>query len=313
MQLLKLFRPRPPRGTVLGDMSRAGHFGPLASIYPFTTENLAGYLPGLSLQGKRVLTVSASGDHVLNAWMFGAKDVQAFDLNLASRHYTELKLAALQTLDRRAFIDFFTREGDDPLCMGRYQKMRGRLGEDARAFWDRVYAEAGRGDRLRRSALFKHYPSKEAQWQRYNPYLQSDEGYALARANAAGKPLDWVQADVSALPRLTRGPFDVVLLSNVADYTPKGELPAYGRMMEALGERLAPRGTVVAAYVYTGPKHSRTLGKVREIDDPALRRQALDVPGWRYLERELPGAELGMRDRVVLLTKPGAANELGQA
>ena len=42
-------------------------------VYPFTTENIAGYFSSLNMHNKSVLTVGSSLDQAFNALIFGAK------------------------------------------------------------------------------------------------------------------------------------------------------------------------------------------------------------------------------------------------
>lgn len=42
-------------------------------IYPFTTENIQGYMKNLDMEGKTVLTVGSSLDQAYNALALGAK------------------------------------------------------------------------------------------------------------------------------------------------------------------------------------------------------------------------------------------------
>ena len=46
-----------------------------SSIYPFTTENIAGYMSELDLKGKKVITVTGSTDHIINAIVCGTTDI----------------------------------------------------------------------------------------------------------------------------------------------------------------------------------------------------------------------------------------------
>ena len=72
----------------------------------FTTENIAGYYKYLDFSNKNVLTVSASGDHIINAFYKGAQQVCGFDINYLSLLYTELKLVALLNLEYKEFLQF---------------------------------------------------------------------------------------------------------------------------------------------------------------------------------------------------------------
>lgn len=76
-------------------------------IYPFTNENISAYYKNIDFENKEVLTVVGSGDHILNAFLDGAKSVDAFDINPLAKHYTELKIAAIKTFDLKDYILFF--------------------------------------------------------------------------------------------------------------------------------------------------------------------------------------------------------------
>lgn len=42
-----------------------------SKLYPFTTENIAGYIDNFNLKNKSLLTVGSSGDQVINAALKG--------------------------------------------------------------------------------------------------------------------------------------------------------------------------------------------------------------------------------------------------
>ena len=50
-------------------------------LYPFTTENLSGYVSKLNVKNKDVLTVTGSSDQMFNLIFLGAKSFSNFDLN----------------------------------------------------------------------------------------------------------------------------------------------------------------------------------------------------------------------------------------
>ena len=72
--------------------------------YITSNELLNRYFPNLNLDGKRVATVGSSGDQVLNALFYGAKDVTLIDANIFSQAYTEYKMALISTLDYNTFL-----------------------------------------------------------------------------------------------------------------------------------------------------------------------------------------------------------------
>lgn len=76
-------------------------------VYPFTTENIAGYMNDIDLKNKKIITVNGSGDHILNAILKGAKDITSFDINLESLEYTKDKINSILSLSYEEFITLF--------------------------------------------------------------------------------------------------------------------------------------------------------------------------------------------------------------
>lgn len=60
-------------------------FGCTESSYLWTNENMYLY-DNEDLKDKKVLTVTSSGDHALNAILNGAKNIDSFDINLYSKY-----------------------------------------------------------------------------------------------------------------------------------------------------------------------------------------------------------------------------------
>ena len=50
-------------------------------VYPFTTEDISGYLTQIDVENKKVLTVGSSGDQALNSLLLGAKSATAVDID----------------------------------------------------------------------------------------------------------------------------------------------------------------------------------------------------------------------------------------
>ena len=86
-------------------------------IYPFTSENIAGYMEDLDLTDKKIITVTASSDHILNAIAQGATDITTFDINPETRYYMELKLEGVQQLEYEDFLKLFLF--DNPMSLNK--------------------------------------------------------------------------------------------------------------------------------------------------------------------------------------------------
>ena len=82
-------------------------------IFPFTTENIAGYIDYFDLQDKSLLTVGSSGDQIINAAFKGAKDITLLDINPYAKYYYYLKAAGILELNLTDFNEFF-RYNDYP-------------------------------------------------------------------------------------------------------------------------------------------------------------------------------------------------------
>ena len=74
-------------------------------IYPFTTENIAGYIKEMDVKDKSVLTVGSSSDQVFNSLLLGAKDVTLFDINESAPLFYELKRDFILKYDREELYD----------------------------------------------------------------------------------------------------------------------------------------------------------------------------------------------------------------
>jgi hypothetical protein len=226
-------------------------------VYPFATENIAGYFSKIGFKAKKVLAVASSGDHAINAFAAGAAGVTCFDVNYFARHMMELKLAALRKLDREAFIAFW-----NSLEFSTYKEFE--LPVAGRYFWDRAF-EYFRGDgaSLRASALFKdnHDARPAADKARNalenNPYLASEDAYLAARRVCNGKRVKFVQSDVTGLAAKLDEKYDVILLSNISDYAhhifAQDCLAQYReRVIAPLSDCLTSEGVLAFGYVYDG-------------------------------------------------------------
>ena len=81
-------------------------------VYPFTTENIAGYLD-MDLTGKKIITVTGSGDHIINAILKGCNDITTFDINPLTKEFMELKLEKIKELSLDEYLDYFSNLDQD--------------------------------------------------------------------------------------------------------------------------------------------------------------------------------------------------------
>lgn len=82
-------------------------------IYPFTTENISGYIDFFDLKDKSLLTVGSSCDQALNAILKGIKDITVLDINPFVKYYYYLKMALILEVDMNDYL-LFLRYKDYP-------------------------------------------------------------------------------------------------------------------------------------------------------------------------------------------------------
>ena len=146
------------------------------SIYPFTSENIAGYMKNLNLTNKKVLTVTGSTDHILNAVLQGATDITSFDINPLTKPYMDLKISAVKNLSYEEFIQFLLFESKMNLD---YNLISGLdMFNESKNFWlEQLSKFNNNGNELRNSPLFntKYFNPYSKLWQ--NLYLEKSKYY----------------------------------------------------------------------------------------------------------------------------------------
>lgn len=150
-------------------------------IYPFTTEDISGYLPQLNVKNKKILTVGSSADQALNALLLGAEEVTIFDLNEEKeKFYKEKKDIILNS--NRADI---------------YNKVLG----------------------LKKFNYFDDIFSKK-DLEKMNLYMNSDENYRKLQEILVNSNVSFATGNIFDIKNsdLKKQNFDVILLSNVLQY-----------------------------------------------------------------------------------------------
>lgn len=280
-------------------------------LYSFTTENISGYLPLVSPLGSRVLSITGSGDHLLNAALYGGRHFTLFDCNPLSQYWVELKLAGVKQLSYNNFKLFFLRYADDKinssaLSYDVFGSLRAFLGSAAIDFFEKSYAKHHyNGMHLRNSELFNLSYDRNDLKLFSNDYLSNAAIYNQLRLDIQSCTTNYLVTCLTSLPDLLSSDrFDVILLSNISDYLSEiyqGEQQYLERYLDttikSLITHLVPGGKIVAAYLYNlSSQNFRS-----QIDDKPLRRRAWDRSGLQYAERTFKGVQEGTRDGVVVI------------
>lgn len=266
-------------------------FHKIAQMYSFTTENIAGYFPYLDFTDKTIVTVSASGDHIINAFYQGAKEVIGFDINYLSLIYTELKLVALEQLSYEEFLAFFMKndiedkkQNKKALHYAVYkEKLRKYLTLKTAEDWDGIYHyfhQNGYG--LRNSEFFNNQYDYNTLKINSNLYLKNRETYYKAKEKVKGKQIyllnkNFQNIDKNNLPN--QKDCDIVLMSNISDYI-KDLYPNKSNYLEEYVKDITKRfktanNHIVCAYLY----HIQNKEYRSQIDNPIVRKEVFDKLG----------------------------------
>ena len=209
-------------------------------VYPYTTENITGYLE--SIKDKSILTVVGSGDHYLNLITMGARNVDAFDINIFAIYYLRLKKAAIRALTRREFFEFMTNDS-----LRYFDKVKKYLDMASYDFWNNYIKYFTFNNGIQGSFLF--YPRDGGDdYLRRNIYL-TEEGYEQLRENINGKWERHYQGDIYEVANKLYSRYDTIYLSNINSY--QHDMEKYRDLILRLRDiNLTDSGEIFYGYFY---------------------------------------------------------------
>lgn len=255
-------------------------FSKYCSIYPFTNENINGYLKNINLNNKAVLSIAGSGDHLIELLMHNCKSIKLFDINILTKYYISLKIAAIKALDYNEFINFFIIDNNyDVFNEKIYSKIRKYLSEENVIFWDALYTKYS-GRKIRKSRLFfkteESYHFLKTFISYFDPiyYLKiknllNQDGYNLDIKSIFGN------YNMNCLDKHYNN-LDLIILSNIADYLdeiykdePVIEFKNY--IVNNLANMLTENGIICVAYMFWA--HVNNVRAVPDINKKKIREK----------------------------------------
>lgn len=219
-----------------------------SKVYAFTTENISGYYDELSFENKDILTVTASGDQLLNAVLFGSKNIDCFDSNPLARYYTELKIAAIKVLNKEEFLNYFCK-GENSLNYETYLKIKDKLDLDYMFFWDNMYNQF-KPSKIRK-IVFNNDEYDKEKIIKFNPYLQDFDMLKLLLNDIN---INYFTCDIKDLSKYLNKKYDTIILSNIIQYAEcmyeKDALLEFKKLIQKIGNYLNPNGKIMCGYLY---------------------------------------------------------------
>ncbi len=208
--------------------------------YPFTTENLTGYIEELPIAGRDIAAVCGSGDFPINACAYGARSVDAVDVMPVACMYAELKAAGIVELTAREFHRFFDRSSA-AFPFGLYERLRSGLSDQTTWYFDRLITPRGTS-RFLLTEFFIDKVQDGSMPTRMNPYLQSDHLYDRAASNM--RSLLFHPTSISTfLESVNPESYGLIYLSNIFAYMYGKDID---RTVALAASRLTATGEVVA-------------------------------------------------------------------
>lgn len=221
-------------------------------IYCFTTENISGYIDEFNLNNKSLLTVGSSGDQVLNAILRGCDDVTLLDLNPYAIYYLYLKVAAILSLTKEEYCEFFW----PPKSLFAYNKKfldSGQLYKvietlkvvnyDAYLFWSSLL-EYVHKELIKKNLFFSEKNTQKA-IEDINPYLYSNSVYKMLKSRVENASIKFINGNVLAENNLDN--YDNIWLSNICCYLSFGEIK---KLVDMMVGHLNVSGKLLISYLY---------------------------------------------------------------
>ncbi|MBQ6538789.1 MAG: DUF3419 family protein [Bacilli bacterium] len=225
-------------------------------IYPYTTENISGYMEDVT--DKDVLTVVGSGDHYLNLILKGANTVDCFDINKFALYYLRLKKAAVKSLNKRDFFEFLTNNSRK-----HFDKVKPLLDANSYVFWSNYVNSFGSVGGIQSTFLF--FPRVAGGDYIDRNFYLTNEGYELLQERIKDKYESYYLGDIYDIFDGLDKKYDSIYLSNICNY--QENLKRYRDLILKLRDNnLTDNGEIYYAYFY-GRKDADIHYYVNEIDD----------------------------------------------
>lgn len=243
--------------------------------YPFTNENLVSYSKLFNFKDANVLSVLGSGDQYFSFKLFGAKNIELFDINNLANCYFSLKFYSILFLSYEEFIDFFVVSKLDNLTL--YNKVKDYLPFESRSFFDEVIK---RGRKLS-SLIYNvslNYNKINYSTDRVVPYFNRDNYYILKEMLSRSEYPVIRNVSISCLFKELDGKFNFMFFSNIFLHL-NLDVREYRKLLQEYMKSLKCDGIIQANYSWFLDENER-----KEFTDCGF--NVFNVPSIRYVSEE---------------------------
>lgn len=214
-------------------------------IYKFTNEYINCYKEHLKNK-ENVLSITSSGDHIFNSILYGSKTITSFDISRFPKYFFELKKAAILSLSREEFLNFFTNEKvyDKILDYNIFCRIKNNLNKDSKSFWENLF-NYYEGGEIYNSSLFSREIITPSIIIERNPYLE-ENNYKKLQKQLETVQINHITSNVVDLTQTLEDEFDLILLSSIFYYG-FNEIENYKKLLSEL--KLKENGIAIS-YLY---------------------------------------------------------------
>ena len=231
-------------------------------IYTFTNECIKDYLNFFDLKDKKILTVTGSGDHILNM-LLAVNNIDTFDINLYAYYFYVLKKYALITLELDEYLDFFL---DKEINYNKkvFNKIKQNWNNEfyIKDFFEYVFRNYNKN-----TPLFTNnkYQDKE-KYIENNTYLDEINYYKLKK-NLQNKNVNFINSNFTKLNLTDK--YDYIFISNITDYLnnmfDNNSLRSYKKFLyKSIIPYLKENGKIIS-YLYNGEIKGYSKNELNEI------------------------------------------------
>jgi len=242
-----------------------------SSIYPFTTENINGYIREFNLENKSLLTVGSSSDQVIDSACFNCDNHTVLDINPYSKYYFYLKKAGLLGLDYKEFLTYFCYKdfpktfSDNKYAFNieifnKFKDILRNLDYDSYYFWSLFFS--GPKPLGVTTKLFNDDEEKLNVLREINYYLKNEFNFNEAKDKIQDINPRFINGDI--LDTDINDKFDNIWFSNIGTWESAIYLK---KLLDKFSNNLNIDGKILICYLYDTVKDTKYLEEWNPIYD----------------------------------------------
>lgn len=190
------------------------------AVYQQTNENMISLFKKIDLtKVNKALTVTSSGDQILNLVSQGITDIDTFDSNRLTEYYAlGFKLVAAKCLSKEQFLELF-KTTNPKECLELQRYVISCASDKYKYFWQ-SFMDFLDNEKKEHSGVFEICRKKIESQTDNNVYLQTPGLYQTMQKNLNAANISFNNLNITELPKKL-GTYDFIYLSNIFEYRQK--------------------------------------------------------------------------------------------